>query len=106
MRRGVGRDGTCPPARIGFRVGAAAGKVKATALHRSPALEVLPWRWYAGGRMPLPTPRRVALPLPLLGALGAGRRPTEIATGNFEVRLTPDRVVVEAQALSQMQMIH
>ncbi|HZE26411.1 MAG TPA: DUF692 family protein [Terriglobales bacterium] len=45
-------------------------------------------------------------PLPLLGALGAGRRPTEIATGNFEVRLTPDRVVVEAQALSQMHMIH
>lgn len=45
-------------------------------------------------------------PLPLLGALGAGRRPTRIATGNFEVRLTPEQVAAEAAALSQVQMIH
>jgi hypothetical protein len=45
-------------------------------------------------------------PLPLLRALGAGRRPAAIATGNFEVRLTPDHVAVEASKLTQMQVIH
>jgi uncharacterized protein len=45
-------------------------------------------------------------PLPLLRALGAGRRPTEIATGEFEVRLTPDRVAADTTALLQMQVIH
>jgi uncharacterized protein len=45
-------------------------------------------------------------PLPLLRALGAGRRPTAIATGNFEVRLTPDHVVADAKKLVQMQVIH
>jgi uncharacterized protein len=45
-------------------------------------------------------------PLPLLGALGAGRRPTEIATGNFEIRLTPDLVRSEARGLSEMEVIH
>lgn len=44
-------------------------------------------------------------PLPLLRALGAGRRPTEIPTGAFEVRLTPD--VVNSQAvLPGLQVIH
>ncbi len=33
------------------------------------ALEDERWRWYAARTMPLPTPRRVALSLPLLGAL-------------------------------------
>jgi hypothetical protein len=45
-------------------------------------------------------------PLPLLGALGAGRRPTQIATGQFEVRLTPERVAADVAALAHMQMIH
>lgn len=45
-------------------------------------------------------------PLPLLGALGAGRRPTHIAMGEFEVRLTPEQVTADAAALAQVQMIH
>ncbi len=45
-------------------------------------------------------------PLPLLGALGAGRRPAQIASGEFEVRLTPDRVAADAAALAHVQMIH
>ena len=45
-------------------------------------------------------------PLPLLGALGAGRRPTQVATGNFEVRLTPDQLGEDARALAGMQVIH
>ncbi len=45
-------------------------------------------------------------PLPLLRALGAGRRPTEITTGNFEVRLTPDQITADAKKLAQMQVIH
>ncbi len=45
-------------------------------------------------------------PLPLLRALGAGRRPTEIATGEFEIRLTPDLVKTEAHKLSAMELIH
>lgn len=45
-------------------------------------------------------------PLPLLGALGAGRRPTQVATGNFEVRLTPDQLGEDARAWSGMQVIH
>jgi uncharacterized protein (UPF0276 family) len=45
-------------------------------------------------------------PLPLLRALDAGRRPTEIATGNFEVRLTPDQVGADAKKLAEMQIIH
>jgi uncharacterized protein (UPF0276 family) len=45
-------------------------------------------------------------PLPLLGALGAGRRPTQIATGHFEVRLTPEQVASEVATLAHVQMIH
>lgn len=45
-------------------------------------------------------------PLPLLRALGAGRRPAEVATGNFEVLLTPDHVTADAKNLAQMQVIH
>jgi uncharacterized protein len=45
-------------------------------------------------------------PLPLLRALGAGRRPTAITTGNFEVRLTPDQISADARTLAQMQVIH
>jgi len=45
-------------------------------------------------------------PLPLLDALGAGRRPTHVTTGDFEVRLTPDKVAADAAALAQVQMIH
>jgi uncharacterized protein (UPF0276 family) len=45
-------------------------------------------------------------PLPLLRALGAGRRPTEITKGKYEIRLTPDLVETEARALSSMDVIH
>jgi hypothetical protein len=45
-------------------------------------------------------------PLPLLDALGAGRRPTHVTTGDFEVRLTPEKVGADAAALAQVQMIH
>jgi hypothetical protein len=45
------------------------GKVKALRQIRCVPLEVAPRRWYAAQAMPLPTPRRVALSLPLLGAL-------------------------------------
>ena len=45
-------------------------------------------------------------PLQLLNALGAGRRPMQIATGQFEVRLTPEQVAAEATALAHVQMIH
>ncbi len=44
-------------------------------------------------------------PLPLLRALGAGRRPTEIASGEFEVRLTPD-LVNEDGGLPGIEVIH
>jgi len=44
-------------------------------------------------------------PLPLLRALGAGRRPTEITTGEFEIRLTPDLVNSQA-VLPGMEVIH
>ena len=44
-------------------------------------------------------------PLPLLRALGAGRRPTEITAGEFEIRLTPD--LVDRQALLPgVEVIH
>jgi hypothetical protein len=45
-------------------------------------------------------------PLPLLRALGAGRRPTDVTTGNFEIRLTPDHLGTDARVLSAMEMIH
>jgi uncharacterized protein (UPF0276 family) len=45
-------------------------------------------------------------PLPLLRALGAGRRPTEVARGSYEIRLTPDLVEAETRALSVMDVIH
>jgi uncharacterized protein len=45
-------------------------------------------------------------PLPLLRALGAGRRPTQVTTGNFEIRLTPDLVGTDARLLSEMEVIH
>ena len=44
-------------------------------------------------------------PLPLLRALGAGRRPTEITTGEFEIRLTPDLVNPQT-VLPGMEVIH
>jgi uncharacterized protein len=45
-------------------------------------------------------------PLPLLRALGAGRRPTQVAKGSFEIRLTPDLVKADAHAFSAMGVIH
>jgi hypothetical protein len=45
-------------------------------------------------------------PLPLLRALGAGRRPTEITAGHFEIRLTPDFLGTSAHALTAMEVIH
>ena len=45
-------------------------------------------------------------PLPLLRALGAGRRPPEITRGTFEIRLTPDLVEADARILSAMDVIH
>jgi uncharacterized protein len=45
-------------------------------------------------------------PLPLLRALGAGRRPTQVTTGNFEIRLTPDLLGTDARLLSEMEVIH
>jgi hypothetical protein len=44
-------------------------------------------------------------PLPLLRALSAGRRPTGVTTGEFEVLLTPDQVA-DAKLFSQMQVMH
>ena len=44
-------------------------------------------------------------PLPLLRALSAGRRPTGVTTGEFEVLLTPDQVT-DAKLFSQMQVMH
>jgi len=41
-----------------------------------------------------------------LNALGAGRRPTEVARGQYEIRLTPDLVDAEVRALSVMDVIH
>ena len=35
-------------------------------------------------------------PMPLLSALGAGRRPAEISSGKFEIRLTPDQLGKES----------
>jgi uncharacterized protein len=45
-------------------------------------------------------------PLPLLRALGAGRRPTDVTMGNFEIRLTPDHLGTDVRVLSAMEMIH
>jgi uncharacterized protein len=45
-------------------------------------------------------------PLPLLRALGAGRRPTEITTGDFEIRLTPDLVNTEVGRLAGLEVSH
>jgi hypothetical protein len=45
-------------------------------------------------------------PLPLLRALGAGRRPPEVTRGTFEIRLTPDLVHADAHAFSAMDVIH
>jgi uncharacterized protein len=45
-------------------------------------------------------------PLPLLRALGAGRRPTQVTRGSFEIRLTPDLVEADAHAFSAMDVIH
>ena len=44
-------------------------------------------------------------PLPLLRALGEGRRPSDIGNGNFEVLLRPDSFLDEEGTLS-MQIIH
>lgn len=45
-------------------------------------------------------------PLSLLHALGSGRRPAAVATGHFQIRLTPDQVATDARNLGQMQVIH
>lgn len=45
-------------------------------------------------------------PMPLLAALGAGRRPTEIATGEFEIRLRPDQVGAPAAGLPEISWLH
>jgi uncharacterized protein len=45
-------------------------------------------------------------PLPLLRALGAGRRPTEIKPGDFEIRLTPDLLDTDARSFSEVEVIH
>jgi uncharacterized protein len=45
-------------------------------------------------------------PLPLLRALGAGRRPGAVAIGNFEVRLAPDEIGADTTALAQIRLIH
>ncbi|HEX3471592.1 MAG TPA: DUF692 family protein [Silvibacterium sp.] len=44
-------------------------------------------------------------PLPLLRALGEGRRPVDIQYGNFEVLLLPDAISEDAE-LSALQVIH
>ena len=58
-----------PPVRSLLRVGATLPKVKAPRHICGLPLEVATPGWYAAGAMPLPTPRRVALSLPLLAAL-------------------------------------
>ncbi len=58
-----------PPERSLLRVGVTPVKVKALRQIRRVLLEVARPRWYAAQAMPLPTPRRVALSLPLLAAL-------------------------------------
>ena len=45
-------------------------------------------------------------PMPLLSALGAGRRPTEIAPGEFEIRLTPDQIAAGITGLSEIRVMH
>jgi uncharacterized protein len=45
-------------------------------------------------------------PLPLLRALGSGRRPAAVAIGNFQIRLTPDEIAADARTLGRMQVIH
>jgi uncharacterized protein len=45
-------------------------------------------------------------PMPLLAALGAGRRPAEIASGEFEIRLTPDQAGAQAMALPEISWMH
>jgi uncharacterized protein (UPF0276 family) len=45
-------------------------------------------------------------PLPLLSALGAGRRPAGLAIGNFEVRVTPEQVATDGSTLAAMPVIH
>ena len=45
-------------------------------------------------------------PLPLLRAIGAGQKPTNITTGNFEVLLTPDPIPPDVTTLSEIQVIH
>jgi len=45
-------------------------------------------------------------PMPLLSALGAGRRPTEIAPGEFEIRLTPDQIAAGASGFSDIRVMH
>lgn len=45
-------------------------------------------------------------PLPLLRALGAGRRAIDLAAGDFEIRLTPDLVKTEVGRLAGLEVIH
>jgi len=45
-------------------------------------------------------------PMPLLSALGAGRRPAEISSGKFEIRLTPDQLGKENGGFSEIPGVH
>jgi len=44
-------------------------------------------------------------PMPLLSALGAGRRPAEISSGKFEIRLTPDQLGEETSGFSEIPAV-
>jgi hypothetical protein len=45
-------------------------------------------------------------PMTLLSALGAGRRPTEITAGEFEIRLTPDQIDGGTAGFSDFPVMH
>jgi hypothetical protein len=45
-------------------------------------------------------------PLPLLRALGAGRKPDLILYGNFEILLTADTIGAGSASASEMLVIH
>lgn len=45
-------------------------------------------------------------PMPLLSALGAGRRPAQVSSGEFEIRLTPDQVGAQTASLPDISWLH
>jgi uncharacterized protein len=45
-------------------------------------------------------------PMQLLSALGAGRRPAQLASGEFEIRLKPDQVGLQAMTLPEIRWMH